>query len=362
MLCIEGRTAQDVWVEAASRLQRVTLVQESRDQSTRELAHVAFTIADPRQRIVFARPMNPAFAIAEVLWLLAGANSASFLCFWNSRMRNLLDEPSSRFHGAYGHRLGSQPRLDPSDARELRDPATLQLDQIYAAYEALKHIQHSRQVVLQIWDSVLDLPDPKPRSKDIPCSICSHLLVRNGRLEWLQVMRSNDLIWGTPYNVFQWTCVQEIMAGWLDLDVGPYNHISDSLHVYERHWLELDAQQLRPTAIPINQADLRVASYAAWSDLWSRLVATAQSLTRHESADALIHVPLQAGEFPDAYAQWIAVLTAEALRKRGHGAAAREAIEVAGEYWKTSWLQWVGAVTARATRGTIRRVKTKPLY
>lgn len=163
-------------------------------------------------------------------------------------------------------------------------------------------------------------------------------------------MRSNDMIWGVPYNIFQWTCVQEIMAGWLNLDVGSYNHISDSLHVYRRHWQELDAQSLRPSARPANQADLRVASYDAWTDLWGRLLTAAQNLRRHDDADALLRVPLQVGEVPDAYAQWIAVLTAEALRKRGHEAAGREAIEGAGEYWKTSWLQWMQAATERTAR------------
>lgn len=183
MLCIMGQSAEDIWVDAARRLQGVTSVQESRDESTRELLHVAFALTDPRQRIVFARPMNPAFAIAEVLWLLSGANDARFLCFWNPRMRRFLDAPSSRFYGAYGHRLGSRPRLNPADAAEFRDPVSTPLDQIYGAYQALRHIQHSRQVVLQIWNSELDLPDPEPRSNDVPCSICSHLLVRDGRLE-----------------------------------------------------------------------------------------------------------------------------------------------------------------------------------
>ena len=47
-------------------------------------------------------------------------------------------------------------------------------------------------------------------------------------------MRSNDVLLGTPYNFVQYTSLQEILAGWLDIGVGSYNHYSDSLHLYER--------------------------------------------------------------------------------------------------------------------------------
>lgn len=56
--------------------------------------------------------------------------------------------------------------------------------------------------------------------------------IRKGKLEWTQVMRSNDLVLGLPYNLVQFTSMQEILASWLNVDVGSYNHISDSLHIY----------------------------------------------------------------------------------------------------------------------------------
>src|SRR5262249_3724286 len=159
--------------------------------------------------------------------------------FWNPRMTHYTDTDTTRLHGAYGYRLGSQPSLLPEHADMLRPPDSLRpqggrLDQLRAASEALRRTPDSRQVVLQIWDSALDLPDPDGRSKDVPCNIMSHLLVRSGKLEWLQIMRSNDLIWGTPYNFIQFMTVQEIIAGWIGVEVGNYTHIASSLHVYQR--------------------------------------------------------------------------------------------------------------------------------
>ncbi len=55
MITVEGASADDIWRQVAARMQRDGVVQQSRDQPTRELVHVAVTLTDPRQRVVFAR-------------------------------------------------------------------------------------------------------------------------------------------------------------------------------------------------------------------------------------------------------------------------------------------------------------------
>jgi len=349
MICFEGASADAVWRKAVEELHpaNVSAIQESRDQPTRELRHVAFTITDPRQRLVFARPINPAFAIAEVIWIMSGANDAGFLRFWNPRMMQFVDKDldEQKFHGAYGFRLGSQPKLSEEATQRLRHVTSsdsCRLDQLRSAYEALQHTPNSRQVVLQIWDHKRDMPDPDPRSKDIPCNIVSHLMIRDGKLEWLQVMRSNDLIWGTPYNFIQFTTMQEIIAGWLGVEVGAYNHISDSLHVYERHWELLETLSVENiNDLPSNQADLRIPSYVEWEKLWARLVDGAIQLTQYTEAADLRRVAKNLADMPPAYKEWVALLTAEALRRRGHMAKAQKMIADAGDFWRASWLQWV---------------------
>ena len=80
----------------------------------------------------------------------------------------------------------------------------------------------------------VDLPDldGSPANEDIPCNVLAMLKVRDGALHWTQVMRSNDLFLGLPYNIVQFTMLQEVLAGWLGVRVGPYNVVIDSLHVY----------------------------------------------------------------------------------------------------------------------------------
>ena len=344
MIAIDAPTADSAWKQAARLLQRKVEIQTGRDQPTRELLHVAFSLADPRQRLVFARPFNPALAVAEVIWILSGSNSSRFLISWNSRMNQFVDDDACVFHGAYGHRLGSRPRLLGDTERALRistNEGPPLLDQLRAAYDALLHHPDSRQVVLQIWDPIRDLPNPTPRSADVPCNLISHLMIRGGRLEWLQVMRSNDLIWGTPYNFVQFTCLQEIMAGWLGVDVGSYMHVSDSLHVYQRHWNELDTLVLdQDVVIPTNRSDLRITGYDEWEEVWERVANIAVALAKGVSPDAAVEIVDGVNDLPAGYVEWIALLAAESLRRYGYNDEAATLIERAGGYWATSWQQW----------------------
>ena len=334
-------------------MQNKTEVQPGRDQPTRELLHVAFSIADPRQRVVFARPFNPALAIAEVIWILAGGNASEFIMFWNPRLRHYLDADPRVFHGAYGSRLGSRPKL-PNDAELLLRVANgrQSLDQLRLAYEALQANRDSRQIVLQIWDPVLDLPDLEPRSADVPCNLISHLMIRGDRLEWLQVMRSNDFIWGMPYNIVQFTCLHEVMAGWLGVDVGSYVQLSDSLHVYQRHWYELDSLTLSEDRnLPMNRADLRIAGYDAWEQVFGVVAGAAAALSKEVGPDETLEILDRTHDLPEAYLEWIALLAAESLRRNGHEASAVNLVHRAGDYWAESWRRW-HARNLEATRAT----------
>lgn len=219
-------TADKVWRAAAEALIKGEdcYHQSSRLGSTRELLHCTFALRQPRQRWVLSRrpALNPAFAIAETVWILLGRDDAEFLNFWNPALPSFAGH-GTRYHGAYGRRLRG----------------SMGFDQLERAYQVLTHNPDSRQVVLQIWDSSLDLPyeTGQARDSDIPCNVVAMPKIRDGRLEWLQVMRSNDLFLGAPHNFVQFTVMQEVMAGWLGVELGSYVQVSDSLHFYE-HDLE----------------------------------------------------------------------------------------------------------------------------
>jgi thymidylate synthase len=235
--CYSADNADDVWKKAAGALLDggVARSQESRLGKTRELLHCALSIANPRARWVLSREpaINPAFAIVESLWILTGRNDAHLVNFWNPALPRFAGS-SETYDGAYGHRLRNQ----------------FNVDQIEAAYKTLAANPGSRQVVMQIWDPRTDMPssDGSPATQNVPCNLSSILKIRDGRLEWLQILRSNDVFRGLPYNIVQFTILQEIMAGWLGVELGTYNHISDSLHLYES---DLPAFRIKDE-VPIN--------------------------------------------------------------------------------------------------------------
>jgi thymidylate synthase len=339
MIVVEANNADSAWRQLFDKFGTYGRVQDSRDETTKELIHVAIEINDPRQRVVFSRPINPAFAIAEVIWILAGSDDLAFIAFWNPRMKRYSDDGIT-MHGAYGTRLRSDRQSYENTVSNVLVQPRKMLDQVKAAYEALRHIPHSRQVVLQIWDSERDLPNPGPRSKDVPCNLVSHLMIRNGNLHWLQTMRSNDFVWGFPYNIIQFTTLQEIIAGWLGVGLGPYVHVSDSLHVYQRHWSLLD-QRLPPrSVIPENLGDLTIRSYDEWEAVFRHLLRKTKELSAYTSPAKLTGVLSKSLGLPRAYREWIALLTAEALRRRGHISEAWEVIDSAGPFWSASWKQW----------------------
>lgn len=339
MIVVEAHDADNVWRQLFDKFGTYGRLQESRDETTKELIHVAIEINDPRQRVVFSRPINPAFAIAEVIWILAGSDDLAFITFWNPRMKRYSDDGIT-MHGAYGPRLRSNSRSYATKVANEPVRPRETLDQIKAAYEALKHVPHTRQVVLQIWDSERDLPNPGPRSKDVPCNLISHLMIRDGNLHWLQTMRSNDFVWGLPYNIIQFTTLQEIIAGWLGVGLGPYVHMSDSLHIYQRHWGLLE-QKLSPESnIPVNSGDLTFRSYDEWEVMFQYLLRSAKELTENKSPSKLTGVLSNSMGLPRAYREWIALLAAEALRRRGYDSKAWKVIDSAGPFWGASWKQW----------------------
>lgn len=257
MQVFEGRTADESWRAAADLFKRgdETSRQPGRGGVTRELLPAVFVIQDPSQRWVISR--NPAmsvpFALVEIIGIIAGRQDSEYLNFFNPRLPQFAGT-GSVYPGAYGFRLRRHFGID-------------QLERVCAA---LERNTHSRQAVLQIWDAVVDVPltDGSPASPDIPCNLCSMLKLRDDRLYWTQILRSNDLFRGTPYNFVQFSMLQEVVAGWLGVTIGSYTQLSDSLHVYEQDLQSLAS--FTPIDAPASE-DSFLLSKRTSDQLWSSL-------------------------------------------------------------------------------------------
>lgn len=310
-----GSDANSVWKMATDAL----INGEGASQMTRlgeskELIHASFQISDPRQRWISARTpaISPAFAIAEVFWILNGDNNASFMNFWNPCLPKFAGFGDT-YHGAYGHRIRKQ----------------FGVDQLEVAYQALTNNPDTRQVVIEIWDPRTDLPSNKgePSASDIPCNICSMPKIRNNKLEWLQVMRSNDVFLGMPYNIIQFTTLQEILAGWLNLELGTYYQISDSLHVYthdlNQYSLDNDRESIKNTDnLALNKHD----SDELLSEIYSQLHLLINPNLTNTELNNLITV--SSSTMPPGYRNLFLISCAYAAKKRSWEHQMLEAISL----------------------------------
>lgn len=302
MEIFRARTADGVWRQAHEAVVATAAQakQPSRVGETLEILHVSLEIDNPRQRWVISRrpAINPAFAIADALWILAGSNDAAVMNYWFSGLPKFSGQGPT-YAGAYGYRLRKH----------------FNIDQLKRACEVLSAESNSRQVVLQFWDVQTDLPlaDGAPRCEDVPCNVISMLKVRKGRLEWTQVLRSNDLYRGMPNNFVQFTLLQEVMAGWLGLEVGGYHQWSDSLHIYADSLNEFSctdpvAEETNTDSLelPINQGVQLI------DEMYRRMA----MLTMQELSERQISEIATMEDAPVGYRNLLCVLAAESARRR----------------------------------------------
>ncbi len=314
-LCIMGRKFEPVAIGALERFAADEesrsgswSIQPSRAGDTREMLHAVLEIEEPRERWVVSRQpvMNPAFAIAEALWTLSGSNDAGIMNYWFPRLPEFAGM-GPFYDGAYGHRLRKH----------------FGVDQINRACDVLTANPSSRQVVLQLWDVGTDLPnaDGVPRSQDVPCNVVALLKVRDGRLEWSQVMRSNDLFRGLPHDIVQFTILQEVLAGWIGVDVGRYFHVSDSLHLYTDQLSQFTCTDI--AALSPNTDSLMVDPVRGGS-LISELFTRMDILTKADLSEADVAEADAIDDAPAGYKNMLHLLAAESARRRGQHDHAEE--------------------------------------
>lgn len=74
--------------------------------------------------------------------------------------------------------------------------------------------------------------------KDFPCTLEMIFHIRDNKLNATTVMRSNDVIKGTTFDIPFFMLVQQMMLNALkkpypDLEMGTYTHVAHSMHLYE---------------------------------------------------------------------------------------------------------------------------------
>jgi len=161
--------------------------------------------------------------IAEQVWFLTGEKNTEFLRKYTKMWDEFLEKDGT-ISSAYGYRWRHHFGRD-------------QLDQL------VKHLQeepHSRQGVVITWDPFDDGLYGKglkaTYKKNAPCPFAFTVNIIGGRLHLHNIVRSNDMMLGCPFDTFGFALLQCTLAQKLNVKPGIYTHSISNAHIYDIHY------------------------------------------------------------------------------------------------------------------------------
>lgn len=203
-----------------------------RGHRIREKLGVSFRITNVRDRLPYirGREFSVAYFVAESLWYLSGNDSTDWISNYSSFWKNISDDGSTA-NSAYGARIFKPHSRIASTIDSTWNQWEYVLNELSSDPDSRRAVIHIRSPQ----DSIL-------ASKDVPCTLSLQFFLRSDKVHMIVSMRSSDLILGIAYDVPAFTLFQELLAVQLThklgrkIDVGEYTHMSNSLHIYERHF------------------------------------------------------------------------------------------------------------------------------
>ena len=192
---------------------------------TQELIGATYRLDDPTAILLrnSARRQRWGYLGAEIAWYLEGSNSLEDIKAYAPSYEKFSDDGLT-LYGAYGMR-------------------GLSLASLVSLAAQIRESRESRQYVIPIWR----LNDRVAKTKDMPCTVALHFLLRGDLLYLSTFMRSNDLGTGFIYDVPCFCLMQQLVASSLGVGLGYYTHMVGSLHIYDRDREKLERALATPT-------------------------------------------------------------------------------------------------------------------
>ncbi len=94
----------------------------------------------------------------------------------------------------------------------------------------LEENQSSRRAVVTLWNPLLDSDLFK---KEVPGILSIDFKLRSGKLNVTEIIRSNDIFYGWPANIYQLYSLQKFVADELGAEPGFLTTVSTSAHIFE---------------------------------------------------------------------------------------------------------------------------------
>lgn len=224
-------------------------VAKPRGMEVREVLSGHYEVPMPAYLDLNARKINVPFMFAEAAWIISGSNRLEDITPYMKVYANFSDD-GVFLRGAYGPKV---------------------VDQLGYVVDAIEKDNDTRQAIINIWRERPGV------SKDIPCTLSMQFIMRDGILNMITTMRSQDIVLGFTYDVFTFSMVAKAVQlllkergiecdlGYLFLNVG-------SMHIYERHygegniWINETDRDMN-----IRKAVLKVTSAKTYSELIKNL-------------------------------------------------------------------------------------------
>lgn len=241
---VTGRTFAEVYDKLLFGLLEEGQEVSPRGMLTKELMQETFCIEDPNSSLIYipGRNFSLVHAIHESLLIFCDDNHVKVAGYFNKNIAQFSDDGTT-LYGSYGHRIATR---------------------MQGVLGKLKEDHDTRQALLTIHR----VDDSIVKTKDPPCTITLQFTIRDEKLNMHVYMRSNDIVWGTPYDVFVFTTIQKVFANTLGIPVGKYYHTATSLHMYER-----DFEKCREYIGHCEPIEYKIEiNYNEWSHCANKLV------------------------------------------------------------------------------------------
>lgn len=226
--CFQGPGLQAVYDDIMDDFTHRSEYQASQFGKTIEIMNCFIQIDDPRRRFITApqRKHSLPYIIGELVWYLSGERTPDRIGHYSKFWNHLQDE-AGQVNSNYGYKIFKKKFLSFKQGR-----AKTQME--FVVDELLRDPNSRRAVMLPFLSN--EDYNQMHETKDYPCTMYLHFIIRDGKLDLIVHMRSNDFIYGFTNDMPFFSMLQEIVSVLIGVPMGHYYHFSDSMHLYERNW------------------------------------------------------------------------------------------------------------------------------
>ena len=183
----------------------------------KEIRNYKFILDDITDNVITLPKVktNLVYAKKELEWYLSGTNRIDYDPLIQKIWQKYSDD-GNHVNSCYGYRIFGYHKDFINQWEWIK--------------QELKKDPDSRRAVINL----NDVDDKITETKDFVCTMHIQIFIRDNKLYWTVVMRSNDVYFGFRNDLYCFTSLQRKMADELNLEYGDYTHFVGSMHLYEK--------------------------------------------------------------------------------------------------------------------------------